>query len=176
MSKFESKLPAELSNQAIHATVPISYLWGIQRCDEYCTKKTKNVARGLKENGLHFLEEHPVLAGLVSIENGSIIIIINGHHRVREAPNHNIVSVPTQILSSALLANYFDLPQQEFEVALKEWSSQAVYDFDRKITSSGKLFTPPNVLTKVKSLQEVKNLLQGENYFPMLAVAQLALH
>lgn len=175
MSKFESELPVELTNLAVKAAIPIHFLWGIQRCDEFCAKKTRKVAKAYQTKGTEFLKKNPVLAGLVPIENGSMIAIINGHHRVREAPNHHIYCVPSQILAVSLLSEYFEYPEEEFITDIKEWSSQALYDFDRKIRATGKSIQQPLVLPGIHSISDLEKYVDTNQEYGMLAISQLGI-
>lgn len=165
MKKSELDVPELMVDQGIGLIIPVHFVWGIKAPIEYKEQRSKSIRKAIYEQGIDFYFDHPIIAGLLPEGNDSIIFIVNGHHRTREAPNHKIYAIPAVIFSLAVLANFVEKSVIDLQREIEVWTGEALHEFDHKYNGSHKIYNPPKLLRGVSSLEDLKDLSNRKNNF-----------
>lgn len=78
--------------------IPNAYLFPRQSAGEYGQRKRQQIEAEFKRNP-HYLADNPIIATALEYENSTIVVIIDGHHRVRYGPKYGIREIPSIVLS-----------------------------------------------------------------------------
>lgn len=98
----------ELLAQGEPYIVPIQFLHGRQEKGEFSRRKRLLAERELATKGIRFLLEDPIVTCAIP-NNGDIqIVIIDGHHRTRYAPEFGIREIPSLIFTPHQLTDAFN--------------------------------------------------------------------
>lgn len=163
MRKSEFDVPETMLEHGVGAIIPVHFIWGIKAPSEYNEHRSLSIRKAVQEQGQQFYLEHPIIAGLIPGENNSVVFIVNGHHRTREAPRHRILAIPVLVFSLALLADFVEKSIPELKHDVETWTSEAIQEFDHKYSRSQKLYRPPQVLPAVTNLDELSSVSKQPN-------------
>lgn len=175
MKNSEIVIPMEYQETAVKVAVPLSHLWGTQKPSEYSYSKTRSIRRAIAEKGTQFYIDNPVITGLLPYKNGSIIFLVNGHHRSREAPNHKLCAVPSLLFSHSLLAELAQVTAEEYKSLVETWTAEAILEFEYHYQANKKQYYPPNVLPHVTSVDQVASLAKDSKYHSFISIAALGM-
>ncbi len=78
--------------------LPAHHLHGTQRPDEYSPASRRGVTSALKDRGIDFLIDHPIIVCAIPSEQGIVTAVLQGHHRGRYAGIFNIHEIPSIVL------------------------------------------------------------------------------
>lgn len=175
MKNSEIEIPAEFFEEAVKVQIPLDFIWGTQTPNEYSMSKTKSIRKGVSEYGRQFYFDHPIIAGLLSYEKGSVLFLVNGHHRAREAPRFKILAIPCLVYSLPLLAELANKTELKFKEEIEIATAQAVQEFDHHYNSTNKAYRPPRLMFDIKSTDELKLVSETSNPYGIIAVAGFTL-
>lgn len=149
----EQYIPSALFEHAIPVMIPIAYLFGTQTPEEYSSCRQKFLAKQIRENP-EYLVHHPIYTCFVDHNGGGCLVIIDGHHRTREAPNQNIHLIPAWVFSVDTIARLYNQTVPNFRSDIEIGVSRTLRRFEREITRNGKTYIPPQTITGARSFQE----------------------
>ncbi len=98
----------ELLSQGEPYIVPIQFLHGRQEKEEFSHRKRLLAERELATKGIRFLLEDPIVTCAIPNNGDMQIIIIDGHHRTRYAPEFGIRQIPSLIFTPDQLTDAFN--------------------------------------------------------------------
>lgn len=136
MEKIKSQkepyvVPIPNSLDILRLIIPAYFVFGRQRMDEYDNKKRQFVERGLKEKGLAYLLDYPALLVALFCRDLAQLVLIDGHHRTRYAPNCGIRQIPCCVAPLPVVAEtIFRQSPKECEDTLMIQISETLISFN----------------------------------------------
>ena len=93
--------------------IPIPYLRGRQRREEYSQGKMRSAIKEIRKGGILYLMDNPIVLCYLETSQEGHFIIVDGHHRVRAAANgkmtgNRITKIPSLIYSLGELVPVFE--------------------------------------------------------------------
>jgi hypothetical protein len=70
--------------------IPIGFMRGRQRADEYSQEKMKRAIASIRKGGIDYLKNNPIILCYMKTLRGGYFGIVDGHHRVRAATNRRM--------------------------------------------------------------------------------------
>lgn len=156
-------LKEEIGEMGIRLLVPGGYLFGRQKPEEYSNRKRKQIERIYKDRGPDYLRENPVIVCSLFQGNNLYLVIVDGHHRVRYAPLHNIGEIPCLISTPQHLAgilNKYNQNQVDATTLAKQFFIDASVAISI-ITERYPRFHPPTPMVGVRDLDQLRERLRS---------------
>lgn len=135
----------EVLHEGVRLMIPRGYIFGTQEKGEYDSSKnrsinkTKLAKKALKEGGINYLKENPVILCTLPGENALQLALVDGHHRTRYAPRYGIRTIPSIILTAEqtapILTEVFEpkpkvpFTSKEIEGILSCWIAETLNSF-----------------------------------------------
>lgn len=126
--------------------VPSVNLFGTQKPDEYCHKKTVFVREQLSSFGIEYLKKNPIAVCILNTELlGTILAIIDGHHRTREAARLSLSKIPALVYTpqeTALIFYHDSCSAEKLVSQIESWIAVALLEFNRQMGRHNKKYHP----------------------------------
>jgi hypothetical protein len=119
--------------------IPRHYLFGTQEVTEYSQLKRKQVVQDLEIKGIDYLLENPIIVMACEFPKGMQLVVIDGHHRVRYAPQFHILDIPSLVVNPETLTSVInnekgkDLNPDVFCHQMQQNAADALKSFADKI-------------------------------------------
>lgn len=151
LEQFEKYTPYDLLYNGINLAerigssgqrliIPRTFLFGTQELSEYSNAKREQVLAEFKRHGKTYMRKNPVIVLHSNFENGTQLIIVDGHHRVRYAPKYRITDIPCLVVSAETLTAIINeekntnITPAQFSAEMQQNAANALNSFDKRIT------------------------------------------
>lgn len=91
-------------DEVVRVVIPIGNIHGIQRKDEYGNMRMRRIQKAIDERGDQFLKENPPLTCIIPDNDRTIVVSIDGHHRIRGSGSEGYYTVPCEVVNLHTLA------------------------------------------------------------------------
>lgn len=143
-------------NKSTYLEAPACIFWGTQEIGEYDKEKEKATRRSLRERGIDFLRENPTYSVLVPGSRGTIIAVLDGHHKTRYAPAYGINIIPTLITEIPPLAAVLEQDSEKLASWISVAAGIAYESFSRRRDTL--IQHPPYLDKNIQSVDQLTNI------------------